>query len=113
MRCHVTNCQSDAVTEFRIRYVYEGGTLSAGVWEPLCGPHAVLASRGWLPSLSLVRPVKWVAQRPLEDHEHDYRIRSFAPVRIAGAVTGYDDTEVCPCGDRRLAASQTSTERSS
>ena len=103
MRCHITGCAAEAETELRLRYQHEDRTESHAVWEPLCGPHALNASEGWLPVLSQPRAVRWVAQRPIEDHEHDYRIRSVAPARIGGAVTGSSDIAVCPCGDRRLA----------
>lgn len=103
MRCYNARCADDAVTEMRLRYVRDDGTESDAVWEPLCAGDARNVTNGFQLVLGSPRQVRWVAQRPLEDHEHDYRIRTTAPIRIGGAVTGHSDIEACPCGDRRLA----------
>lgn len=108
MNCYIHGCTGEAATELRLRYLHDDDTESAAVWVPLCILHAHDATNGWLPSLSLLRPVRWLAQRPLEDHEHDYRIMSLAPIRIGSAIVGHSDIEVCPCGDRRLAAHEAS-----
>lgn len=104
MKCYIPRCPNDAVTELRLRYQREGGAESDAVWVPLCTRHARSATEGLLPVLSQLRPVRWIAQRPLAEHEHEYRIKSLAPIRIGSAVVGYSDIVVCPCGDRRLAA---------
>ena len=108
MRCYNARCGEDAVTEMRVRYARENGTESDAVWEPLCDGCARNVTQGFQMVLGQPRPLRWTGQRPLEDHQHDYRIMSQAPVRIAGAVTGYTDIDVCPCGDRRIASPERS-----
>jgi hypothetical protein len=102
MQCAVGRCDQGAVTELRLQYLHDDGD-SRPVWEPLCGQHAATASLGSLPVLSLSRPVRYLAQRPLEDHEHDYRIMSSVPVNFGGAITGHTEMRSCRCGDRTAA----------
>jgi hypothetical protein len=103
MNCSVGGCGQEALTELRLRYVHDDGESQAA-WEPLCASHAGCAAHGWLPVAGMPRPVRYVAQRPLEDHEHDYRLMTAAPDRCpTGGITGYTDMRACRCGDRRLA----------
>lgn len=48
-----------------------------------------------------------------ENTEHDHRIKSLAPIKTVGAITGWSDIEKCPCGDRRLAAHERQAARRS